>query len=68
MIKVICKDIGGIPFRVLTINKIYDAIEDRYGYYHIKNDHGFTNSYYKSRFIVLSEWRDNQINSILDDN
>ena len=50
----------------LTEGKIYDAIEDGL-FWSIINDDNNRLSYDKSRFIPLAEWREKQINSLLDD-
>ena len=68
MIKVICID-DSLP-RYITLNKIYDAeitvVEDVY-YYRLIDDIGDKINYYTNRFKLLSEWREEQIKTILDD-
>ena len=68
MIKVICID-NDNGYYNLTINKIYDALEHdgNSDLYQIQNDEFEMGSYFKTRFIPLAEWRDKQINNLLDD-
>ena len=77
-IKVICI-IGDYQFTTdtsvsfLTKNKIYDAIDMEYQLhvypttdYNLIADDGFRSSYPKSYFMTLAEWRQLQIDEILD--
>lgn len=69
MIKLICINTS-YYIRELSENKIYegkkDAMIDEEGWY-IKFDDNKVFWYPKKCFMPLSEWRDKQINSILDD-
>ena len=58
----------------LTYMKIYDVVKIRkysrgggFVLYDIKDDNGDISAYDSSRFIPLDEWRERQINKILDD-
>ena len=51
------KCINGIV-GVLTIGKIYDAIEDLLCGYTVINDNGVSNSYLKERFEIVEEFED----------
>lgn len=52
----------------LTIHKIYEVIKTSYiNYYYIENDYGSLSSYDPSFFIPLQEFRDNQLNNIIDE-
>jgi hypothetical protein len=68
MIKVICID-DSLP-SYITLNKIYDAeitvVEDVY-YYRLIDDIGDKTNYYTNRFKLLSDWREEQIKTVLDD-
>lgn len=74
MIKVVCIqnrcDVKGkniVTFN-LTINKIYDADKNEFGiFYTIRNDVGNLLDYHSEMFIPLSEWREQQIKTILDE-
>jgi len=69
MIKVICID-DSLP-RYITLNKIYDAeitvVEDVYYYRLIDDISDKTNYYVINRFKLLSDWREEQIKTVLDD-
>jgi len=68
MIKVIC--ISDKESR-LTFNKIYDAEVMNYEfygeYYCLINDIGVKTHYYTNRFKLLSDWREQQIKSVIED-
>jgi hypothetical protein len=71
MIKVFCID-NQYYEDMLDIGKIYDAelVSNRYStckQYTI-SDNGIEFYLCRERFITLAEWRNNQINSILDGN
>jgi hypothetical protein len=53
----------------LTFHKIYeiDINETLHECYYLKNDYEEYAYYHKSFFISLAEWRQQQINSILDE-
>ncbi len=70
MIKVICID-DSRPSEI-TLNKIYDAEPIGYNrtsvtYYRLINDNGIKSDYYFHRFELLSDWREQQIKTVLDD-
>jgi hypothetical protein len=73
MIKVICiKNDGWSQLKSqLTINKVYDAklIQVNSGdyYYGIISDIGIYIEYNIDRFITLADWRQQQINGILNE-
>jgi len=52
---------------LITKDKIYDLIEAHDDMYTIIDDANIKNQYYSRRFILLSEYREQQINSILND-
>ena len=51
----------------LTIDKIYNVIEEKHYRYWIINDDGYKNWYPKDRFKSLSEIRNETINKLLED-
>jgi hypothetical protein len=51
----------------LTLNKSYDVTWVDNKWYEIINDDGFKTFYDKEMFINLAEWRNKQIDSILED-
>ena len=61
--KVICIDNDSLNFD-LTIDKIYDTITIKGNYYELISDIGEKHLYYTTRFVKLSEFREQQINSI----
>ena len=67
--KVICiNGTGRVTDRGITIGKIYDAYHDRDPrFYYIKNDNEIWIGYSANRFITLADWRDKQIDKILND-
>ena len=71
MIKVICINIFSVT-NELTLNKVYDAEVllingGHHKYYRVINDNGIRCDYFGNRFKLLSEWREQQIKSVLDD-
>ena len=52
---------------LITKDKIYDIIEANGDLYTIIDDGNKPNEYFSRRFILLSDYREQQINSILDD-
>ncbi len=71
MIKVVCIDnsrtISWDSDMGLTINKLYDAKLIEWGdFYTIRNDEGNLMVYSTKRFILLADWREKQIKSIID--
>ena len=68
MIKLVCisKNLGKRYFLYITLGKIYEG-NLWYGDYHIIDDDNVKAAYPQENFITLAEWRDKQINSILDD-
>ena len=64
--KMVCIDGYKVPN--ITLGKTYDIdISDiRHELYYFIDDSGYKGSYLISRFISLAEWREQQINSILD--
>ena len=69
MIKVICIDSKSRK-NELTINKIYEGklTEGTSNkFFRIINDNGDRRNYYAHRFITLAEFREQRINSILND-
>jgi hypothetical protein len=69
MTKLVCisKKIGQTYFLHLTIDKIYEG-KLIYNHYQIIDDNNENTLYPEKNFITLAEWRNKQINSILDDN
>jgi hypothetical protein len=67
--KFIFKDRDGVYTLGMSSNKIYeiDINETLLECYYLKNDFGYYVHYHKSFFISLAEWRQQQINSILED-
>lgn len=66
IIKVICVKSYHNQF---ILNKIYDGVENENGWI-IKNQNAeksWIGCLYKDSFIPLAEWRENRINSILED-
>ena len=64
--KVVC--ISAEHNRKITIGKIYDAYYDRDPkFYFIKNDDEIWVAYFAYKFISLADWRDIQIDKILND-
>jgi hypothetical protein len=64
--KVVCKENDGYK-NCLTINKTYDIInEKKYGYQMI-NDKGYIWGCSKHCFKLLSEYRNEKINKLLED-
>jgi hypothetical protein len=51
----------------LTIDKTYNVIEDNKFNYKIINDNGYNNWYYKEYFKPLSEYRNERIDKLLED-
>lgn len=51
----------------LTLNKIYESHYYDGISYLLKGNNGFYHFYSSNRFITLAEWREKQINSILDE-
>ena len=67
MIKVICTRLTpSIEFSELILNKVYDA-RDGGNVYSVYIKNMFIGYYDKSNFITLAEFRENRINSILND-
>jgi len=64
--KVIC--ISAEDNKKITIGKIYDAYHDSdLRFYYIKNDDETWVAYFAYKFITLADWRDKQIDKILND-
>ena len=65
-VKVVCINCNGTDY--LTIGNVYDLLEvTNHNMYLIVNDNGDRVCYFIYRFISLAKWREQQINSILDD-
>ena len=58
---------GKLDNATLTINKAYEVLKLLNGGIGIQNDFGEFNFYIKERFISLAQYRERQINSILND-
>ena len=70
MIKLICiSDCNSLTIKKIYINKIYDGVADTvfFGYYNILNDSEYLGIIHKDNFIPLTEYREKQIKTILDD-
>lgn len=76
MVKVICINNSSLSsIKELTLNKVYDAeiitgVVSSLGetkYYRIINDNGNIGDYFTDRFKLLSDWREKQMKSILND-
>ena len=52
------------PNNILVKNKVYDVVYESSYMYYIANDIGGQNSYVKSLFLTLQEWRDNKLKEI----
>ena len=63
MNKVICI----YPFYGLTLNKIYYILDKDNNSYQVINDRGEKFFYLKRRFKLLSDFRNERINEILED-
>ena len=63
MNKVICI----YPFYGLTLNKIYYILDKDNNSYQVINDRGEKFFYLKKRFKLLSDFRNERINEILED-
>lgn len=57
----------------ITVGKVYESIntgvlgnEVPPLYYHIIDDYGESHYYYKYQFVILEDYRNKQLNSILD--
>lgn len=51
---------------LITLYKIYEVFSEEIDRYFIINDIGIEFHYPKNNFITLAQWRNNQINSILN--
>ena len=74
MTKLVCID--NIPYNnyinkrnqlALTLNKVYDCYYEEVDNVGILDDNGKKGMFYKKRFITLAEWRNRQIDKILND-
>ena len=50
----------------LTIGKHYEVISQNEASYFIKNDNGRITNYFKDRFSKIEDFRDKQLNNIID--
>lgn len=70
-IELICIDNRGINTNGLTLGETYiaklDNVKGDLPIYYIINDFGKGDFFQTSRFLTKAEWREKQINSILDD-
>jgi hypothetical protein len=64
--KVVC--IAKDDANLLTIGKVYDAkLHTDESFFSVLNDREYWASYWSSKFITLAEWRNQQIDKILED-
>ena len=70
MIKIICVN-NNMVETSLTFNKVYEVDYESYHLhpkcYYLCNDYGNMTWYHKSNFMPLSELREQQIKTVLDD-
>jgi len=64
MNKIICIDATAFG---LTLNKVYDIVSEDDKYYEVIDDDNRSIIYYKRRFKLLSNFRNERINEILND-
>jgi hypothetical protein len=50
----------------LTLNKVYDCYYEDFENVFIFDDNGEKSMFYRKRFITLADWRDQQIDKILE--
>ena len=65
MIKIICINNSMVEPH-LTLHKVYE-VEHIGNFYKVRNDEGNLREYSTKRFIPISELRERQIKSVLDD-
>jgi hypothetical protein len=70
MIKIVCIDNKNQSNLGLTIGKIYDCSLEQWkngGDLELTTDNGIEFYLWRERFITLAEWREQQIDKILED-
>lgn len=66
MLYICVENMDGLVKLNLTLGKTYESVDDDNYTTNVKNDIGNTCSYMKSRFILLSEFRNEKINKIIE--
>ncbi len=66
MLYICVENMDGLVKLNLTLGKTYESVDDDNYTTNVKNDIGNICSYMKSRFILLSEFRNEKINKIIE--